>query len=98
MVISYTDLIIPQYGEAFLKRCIVAAISVKNSNFDNQQYEAKVVVPYRELESMLKEVQAGAPLDRGGREAALSRVSAIFHNKLLSDDVQKAWMDELAMV
>lgn len=84
-------------AEAFLKRCIVAAISVKNSNFDNQQYEAQVIAPYRELESMLEEVKAGAPLDRGGREAALSRVSTIFHNKLLSDDVRKAWMDELAM-
>lgn len=87
----------PSTAEAFLKRCIVAAISVKNSNFDNQQYETQVIAPYRELESMLKEVKAGAVLDRESREAALSRVYAIFHNKMLSNDVQKAWMDELAM-
>ena len=80
-----------------MKRCIVAAISVKNSNFDNQQYESQVITPYRELESMLKEVKAGAVLDREGREAVLSRVYAIFQHKILSDDVQKAWMDELAM-
>lgn len=87
----------PSAAEAFLKRCIVAAISVKNSNFDNRQYESQVITPYRELESMLKEVKAGAVLDREGREAVLSRVYAIFQHKILSDDVQKAWMDELAM-
>lgn len=46
---------------------------------------------------MLKEVKAGAELAPRGQGGGAQPGLCHFQHKMLSDDVQKAWMDELAM-
>ncbi|EPR12947.1 ACP S-malonyltransferase [Ruminiclostridium papyrosolvens] len=77
-------------GLLFITKCIAAAVSTKNRNWDNNEYQRGVVEPYKKLVGIKEELisQRIEPLNEHVEEAAVL-LKQIFNTKLLPADEQK---------
>lgn len=76
-------------GLLYITKCIAAAVSTKNRNWDNNEYQKGVVVPYKKLVGLKEELVSKQiqPLNEHVEEATML-LKQIFTTKLLTADEQ----------
>lgn len=80
----------------FLSRCLGIAVATKNQNFNNQEYEDGVVVPYSKIEKLSKKVEMEErKASKDEMKQGLEWLMTIMRTKKLADDEQKSRLHEL---
>ncbi|WCT58027.1 ACP S-malonyltransferase [Paenibacillus kyungheensis] len=65
-----------------VSRCLAIAVCTRNSNWDQEEYEEGVIKPYRQIQTMLAEIEAAAvepTLEQ--KRAALNMLKLVFATK-----------------
>lgn len=83
-------------GLDIMTRCIAEAVSTKNRNWDNNEYEEGVIKPYnklKEMKDMLSKQGVDPDIEQVKESVAL--LKKIFNTKMIPVDEQKERLDQL---
>ena len=82
---------------AYLKRCQAIAVTTRNRNFENEQYQSGVIQPYRMLQEMQRRCEKeGTPLaGEDARTKAYQLLCGILDNKLVPKQEKQMLLDTL---
>ena len=71
----------------FVTRCMAHAVCTKNNNWNEEEYEKGVIIPYKKVKSMQEtlEEQGKEPTEEQMREA-LDMLASVFHIKNVPED------------
>lgn len=79
-----------------ITKCMVAAVSTPNKNWNNEEYEEGVVKPYSQIQIIQdKYVSNLIELDELVKKEVLSLLKCIFDTKLLPDEEQQEWFSQI---
>lgn len=75
----------------FIERCLAAAVSTKNRNWDNEEYLNGVILPYRRVKEMLKELEVNEKQPTIEQmHIALEMLRSVFVTKKVCVDEQQS--------
>lgn len=79
-----------------LERCLAAAVSTKNRNWNQVEYQKGVVEPYRKVQGIFYDLEnkEREPVWEYAREA-LNMVRSVFETKGLSSGEQRKWLENI---
>ncbi len=79
-----------------ITKCLVAAVSTPNKNWDNEAYEKGVVKPYGRIQEIQDQYTANTiELDQGIKKEVLSLLKCIFETKMLPKEEQQEWFSQI---
>ncbi|MBW7476954.1 ACP S-malonyltransferase [Paenibacillus oenotherae] len=71
-------------------QCLAAAVSTRNRNWNNAEYEEKVVVPYRRIRGMVAELEeTGATPTEGQMQEAVAMLRTVLETKQVPEEEQQ---------
>ncbi|MGM9979485.1 MAG: ACP S-malonyltransferase [Clostridium sp.] len=77
-------------------KCLAAAVATPNSNWDEEQYNEGVIIPYKKIEKIQEEIeQSGVKPTLQQMKEALDLLKTIFTTKKVSEDEQYEWKQEI---
>lgn len=80
----------------FMSRCLAAAVSTKNSNWDQEEYRKGVIEPYRKVQELFNKLEADNQLPTIDHlNEALDMVHLVFRTKRASEQYQAQRMERL---
>ena len=79
-----------------ITKCLVAGVATPNKNWDNDEYEAGVVKPYNEIQSIQNKIESKELIlnDEIIRKC-LENLKTIFITKKLPESEQKEWLTQM---
>jgi [acyl-carrier-protein] S-malonyltransferase len=80
----------------FIGRCLGIAVSTKNRNNSNEEYEEYIVKPYRKMESIFQECQATKRIPKkSDLKISIDYLQIILKSKQVPEEEQTYWLNSL---
>ncbi len=85
-------------GMQIITMCIAAAVSTKNTNWNNDEYQKGVVEPYKKIQKMKEElVKEGRQPSIEQVRSALEMLKSVLITKGVSMDERKEWFNDILL-
>lgn len=85
-------------GMQIITMCIAAAVSTKNTNWNNDEYQKGVVEPYKKIQKMKEElVKEGQHPSIEQVKSALEMLKSVLITKGVQMDERKEWFDNILL-
>ncbi|QSX05663.1 ACP S-malonyltransferase [Sedimentibacter sp. zth1] len=79
-----------------ITKCMVAAVSTPNQNWDNDEYEKGVVVPYKKIQEIQQQYEdSKIELTYEVKQEILNLLKRIFETKFLPQKEQDEWISQI---